>query len=141
MHDRIAWRQIAVARACHNNELREGEHVAIAVPLVNFRESVGADDEIEIGDLRPKFFDGEDGVTLLGPLFQARRNKARVGQAGKFNHAVAVLEALAAEVVLVRRMRRGNEEDLIEGEGAGGFPSNGDVREMDRVESAAEDGK
>lgn len=141
MDGRTRRRDVAVAGTGDDDELGEGEDVAVAVPLVNFGESVGADDEVEIRGEGPKFFDGEDGVTLFGPFFEARRNETRVGVAGQFDHAVAVFEALAAEVVLVRRMSGGDEKDPVEGKSAGGLACDGDVSEMDGIEGAAEDGK
>lgn len=106
---------IVRAGSGHNDKLHFLYYFAPAMPSSNFREGIGADQEIQRvpgASGRPQFLYRSDGITPFRSLIEKRWFESPNIFAGEFYHPVSMLEGCAGPC-FVRRICGRNYQDFI----------------------------
>ena len=114
MHSRSRRRCIRVAGPRDDDEFGQPQQILPAVPTGDFRERIGADDEIRLLAERAHALHRVDRIALAFSLFQTRSDETRIRLAGQFRHAEAVFVRGAGVIGFVRRMGGRNEPYLLQ---------------------------
>lgn len=131
----------AGAWAVHHEKVRQIEKRPPLAPALDLVEGVLADEEIGIGLAPgvklPKRFDGIAGAA--SPDLDVRDLEPRIGGRREPAHREAVRRRREVARPLVGRRGARDEEHSAEARGLDGFLGRAQMREMDRVEGAAEE--
>ena len=131
-----------VARPGDADEVREVEQLVGPVPAEDLRERVRAGDEEQLGVAvrGVQVPQGVDRVGAARPVdVGAADREARVGRRRDDGHEVAVLGGADPPVVLLVRVARRHEHDLVEGEPGRDLAGGRQVPVVDGVERPAHD--
>ena len=123
-------------------ELRRRRNIAPAVPRPDFREGVGAKNEIQpLGLFGEHFLNSEDRIALPVAFLEARWLEARIAGlgAGQLHHAKTVGPGSAGALRLVRRAAGWDKKHTIESKSVGRFPRHGQMGAVNGIESPSED--
>lgn len=129
-------------RAREDRKVGQSEQLRVVLPGTDLAKGVEPEQEDELRRLRkalPQKAQRVDRVGSAGTIELDRRGaEAGMSGDGAPNHCQAI-DAARHRPALVRRARRGNEEDLIERQCFPRFFGATKMGEMDGVEGAAED--
>jgi hypothetical protein len=113
------------------------------MPRPDLGKRIGANEE-ENPVARIRCFDPLDCIDRIAarlPFLEPRRRQMRISRTGQFHHAIAIRPGCALDALLVRRVPVGDHQHTIQSKSAHRLARHLEVRRMNRVEGAAEDGQ
>ena len=145
--DHLPQRVGAEAGPAGDDEVAQVEQRVVILPGPQVQERVRAEDKVEmvarLVEFLAKQAHGIDGITDSRPVaipagFGERGHEVRMAGAGQRNHPEAMLERRQVGRGFMRRVTHGNEIYLVEMKAPLRGACDGQVTQMDRIESAAE---